>query len=189
LQGRLSHLERYDERPPRNVYRLIAHILIWVLVGIPYAALFLASGVLSLAFAITGFAALSHIFNPFNWTATVLELMEVLVLRRLRGSDNIPVYRGMVEDALGRESPFIFLGPLLLGNLVVGHHLRLQGTRRNGTFLVRGGTDLTTSSAISSSYRDPWRVICLILLTIYMGLALLPLFYRPDSAAIFRNLF
>ena len=159
LEGRISHLERYDERPGTDVYKVIASILIGLLIIIPFGALFIASGILSFSFAFLGFSSLSQLFNPIIWMTSSFELLEVIVLRRMNRGDTIPVYRGMVEDNHGQEHAFMLRGPLSLGNLVVGHHVRLSGRQREGTLVVRQGHDATTGTAISSAYRNPWKAI------------------------------
>ena len=172
LDGRISHVERQDERPRTDVYKVMASILIGILVLIPYVMLFLISGMLSFVFAFIGFSSLSQLFNPIIWTTSSFELLEVLVLRRISRSDSLPVYRGMVEDNNGREYAFMLRGPLDLGNLVMGHHVRLLGEWRQGTFIARQGSDLTTETAIVSGYRNPWRIIFFVVLGLEVMLGL-----------------
>ncbi len=172
LDGRISHVERHDERPRTDVYKVMASILIGILVLIPYGTLFLISGMLSFVFALLGFSSLSQLFNPIIWTTSCFELLEVLVLRRMSRIDSFPIYRGMVEDNNGREYVFMLRGPLDLGNLVMGHHVRLLGEWRQGTFIARQGSDLTTETAIISGYRNPWRIIFFIVLCLEVMLGL-----------------
>jgi len=94
------------------------------------------------------------------------------VLRRMSRIDSFPVYRGMVEDNNGREYTFMLRGPLDLGNLMIGHHVRLSGEWRQGTFIARQGSDLTTETAIISGYRNPWRIIFFIVLCLEVMLGL-----------------
>ena len=112
-------------RTLKFLYGILARIMIGFLVFIPYATLFILSGILSFLFAVIGFASLSQLFNPIIWTTSLFELLEVMVLRHLRGTIPLPIYRGMVEDNLGREYAFMLKGPLNLGNLVLGHHVGL----------------------------------------------------------------
>ena len=140
-------------------YKVVAGILIGLPVIIPFGALFIASGILSFSFAFLGFSSLSQLFNPIIWMTSSFELLEVMVLRRMNRVNTFPVYRGMVEDKSGEEHHFMFRGPLSLGNLVVGHHVRLSGDQREGTLVVRQGHDTTTGTAISSAYRNPWKAI------------------------------
>ena len=172
LAGRISHVERHDERLRADVYKVMASILIGILVLIPYGTLFLISGMLSFVFAFLGFSSLSQLFNPIIWTTSSFELLEVLVLRRISRIDSFPIYRGMVEDNNGREYAFMLRGPLDLGNLVMGHHVRLLGEWRQGTFIARQGSDLTTETAIISGYRNPWRIIFFIVLCLEVMLGL-----------------
>lgn len=172
LDGRISHLERYDETVPNDFYRVMSRILIGLLILAPYVALFVVSGIISFAFGFLGFSSLSQMFNPIIWSITVFELLEVLALRRIRGTDTVPIYRGMVEDNNGREYAFIMRGSLNSGNLVVGHHVRLSGKRQTGTLIVRTGTDLTANGMILSSYHNPWKIVLVIVLCLYGVLAL-----------------
>lgn len=172
LDGRISHLERYDEAVPNDFYRVMSRILIGLLILIPYIALFVVSGIISFAFGFLGFSSLSQMFNPIIWSTTVFELLEVLALRRIRGTDTVPIYRGMIKDNNSRQYVFMMRGPLNSGNLVVGHHVALTGAWRNGTFIVRHGNDLTINAMISSSYRNPWRIVFFIVLFLYVGLGL-----------------
>lgn len=172
LDGRISHLERYDETVPNDFYRVMSRILIGLLILAPYVVLFVVSGIISFAFGFLGFSSLSQMFNPIIWSTTVFELLEVLALRRIRGTDTVPIYRGMVEDNNGREYAFIMRGSLNSGNLVVGHHVRLSGKRQRGTLIVRTGTDLTANGMILSSYHNPWKIVLVIVLCLYGVLAL-----------------
>ena len=121
IYGKISHIERHDERPRTDVYRVLARILISILVFIPYAVFFVVFGLLSFAFAFLGFSGLSQLLNPLIWTTSLFEFLEVIVLRRIHRTDVFPVYRGLIEDQTGRENTFVFRGPLALGNLVEGH--------------------------------------------------------------------
>jgi len=169
LSGRISHLERHDEAPSLNVYGIVSRFLIGFLILIPYAVLFIGTGILSLAFAIIGFAALSQLFNPIIWTTSLFELIELAILRRIRMTNTVPIYRGLVADTQGQEHSFRLRGPLRLGNLIVGHHVTLDGRWREGTFLGRSGFDHTASTSIASDFRNPWRVIFWIMACIYVG--------------------
>lgn len=172
LDGRISHLERYDETVPNDFYRVMSRILIGLLILAPYVALFVVSGIISFAFGFLGFSSLSQMFNPIIWSTTVFELLEVLALRRIRGTDTVPIYRGMVENNNSREYAFMLRGPLDLGNLVMGHHVRLLGEWKQGTFIARQGSDLTTETAIVSGYRNPWRIIFFVVLCLEVMLGL-----------------
>jgi len=172
LDGRINHLERYDETVPNDFYRVMSRILIGLLILVPYVVLFVVSGIISFAFGFLGFSSLFQMFNPIIWSTTVFELLEVLALRRIRGTDTVPIYRGMIKDDNSRQYAFMMRGPLNSGNLVVGHHVALTGAWRNGTFIVRHGNDLTVNAMISSSYRNPWRIVFFIVLLLYVGLGL-----------------
>lgn len=185
IEGRITHIERNDERPPMDVYRFLAQWLIGMLLFIPFAGLFVITGGLSLIFAIIGFRTLSMLFNPFTWSTALFEFLEILVLRRIRGSDTIPVYRGMVEDDGSREVAFIFRGPMRAGNLVAGHNVRLLGRPNRGTFVIRRGMDLTSNSEIISGYRNPWRYIFCFLLTLYIILGFGVYLNLPEIAGYF----
>ena len=172
LEGRISHLERYDEKPPLDAFNIASKIMIGILIAVPFIFLFVCSGIISLVFAVTGFHALSQLFNPIIWTTAIAELLEILVLRRIRGTDTVPVYRGMIEDANSREHAFWFRGPVKSGNLIVSHNVRLSGKWQGGTFLVQHGADLDSNSDILSRYRNPWKYIFFILLAIYLALGI-----------------
>ena len=159
LEGRISYVKERNERPERSVYKVIAGILIGLLVIIPFGGLFLVSGMLSFSFAFLGFPSLSQLFNPIIWMTSSFELLEVMVLRRMNRPDTFPVYRGVVENSSGEKHNFKLTGPLSLGDLLVGHHVRLSGNQRNGTLVVRQGYDATTGTVISSAYRNPWKAI------------------------------
>ncbi len=171
IEGRLSHLDRYDERPRTDAFKVMSGILIGIPVCIPFAILFLTLGIFSFAFAFIGFSSLSQLLNPVVWLTSSFELLEVMVLRRMGRKDTVPVYRGMVEDSNGRERAFVLRGPLTLGNLVVGHHVRLSGHFGRGTLIAREGSDLTTETAISSGYRNPWRIIFFVALFVDAAIA------------------
>lgn len=172
LEGRISHLECHDERPPIDFYRMVSRILIGLVLFVPYGVLFAVSGIISFAFAFLDFSSLSQLFNPIIWTTSILELLEVIVLGHIRKTDTLPVYRGMIEVSSGREYAFIMRGPLNLGNLVAGHHVRFAGKDRRGTFIVRTETDLTANAMILSSYRNPWKIALVVVLCLYGVLAL-----------------
>ena len=139
--------------------------------------LFIVTGVISFSFAFVGFSSLTQLFNPFIWTTSFFEFLEVLALRRIRGTDTIPVYRGTIEDGLGREQDFMLRGSLRLGNLVIGHQVRLNGQWRSGTLLVQGGENLTTTSTISINYQNPWKRIFGAVLCFNLILALIILIF------------
>lgn len=174
LEGRISHIERYDEIPPRDIYAIFSKTIIFILMFIPYITLAIFSGLLSISFAVVGFQGLSHLFNPVIWSTSIFELLEVLVLGRMRGVNTVPIYRGMIEDTQSSEYAFMFRGPLRAGNFVVGHHVRLTGYSNRGTFIVRNGIDLTSRSEILSTWVNPWRNVFwfLILFLIVLGLLL-----------------
>jgi len=168
ISGRISHLERHDEAPPVNVYGVLARILIILLVLVPYGILFVFSAVLAFAFAFLGFPSLSQLFNPIIWTTSMFELLEVIVLRRIRGVNTVPVYRGSVEDNQGRERAFMFRGPLNSANMVLGHHVTLSGKWERDTFMIRRGRDHTTNAVITSGYRNPWRAAFFVVLFLHI---------------------
>ena len=173
LRGRVSHVEQRDERPPFNLYRTLTWVLIWILIGVPFAMLFAGAAIISFSFAVIGFRTLSQFFNPLTWTVAIAEIMEVVVLRRFRSDDRIPVFRGMVEDRESGEHSFMMLGPLHRGNIFVGQNVEFAGHWHQGSFIVREGADLTTGARITSAYRDPWRmafflVAGLFLISVFM---------------------
>lgn len=155
LEGRINHVERQDEKPPLDIYNILSKVLLFILIGIPFITLFICFGFISLAFAVIGFHAVSQLFNPIIWTTTIAELLEVLVLRRIRGTDTVPIYRGMVEDKNNQEYSFWFRGPIKSGNLIIGHKVKLIGNWRGGTYFVKNGFDLDINSDITSRYRNP----------------------------------
>lgn len=172
LEGQISHLERHDERPPTDFYRVVSRILIGLVLFVPYCVLFTVSGIISFVFAFLGFSSLTQLFNPIIWTTSIFELLEVIALGRIRETDTMPVYRGMIEDSSSREYAFIMRGPLNLGNLVVGHHVRFTGKDQRGTFIVQTGTDLTANGMILSSYHNPWKIVLVIVFCFYGVLAI-----------------
>ena len=168
LEGRISHIERNDERPPMDMFRFLSKLLIGIVCFIPFIGLFLISGGFSLTFAIIGFRSLSQLFNPVVWSTSIFELLELLVLRNVRGNDTVPIYRGMIEDMNDQEHAFIFRGPIRSGNIVVGHNVRLSGQRDRGTFITQMGMDLTSRSEIISTYRNPWQFILCVMVILYI---------------------
>lgn len=76
FEGQISHLERHDEQPPTDCYRVISRILIGLVLFVPYAILFAVSGIISFAFAFLGFSSLTQSFNPIIRTTSILELKE-----------------------------------------------------------------------------------------------------------------
>lgn len=185
LEGRISHIERNDEIPQRNIFSILSKLLIGILIFIPFLGLFVMSAFLSLAFAIFGFRSLSQLFNPFVWATSIFELLEIIVLRRISGTGNVPIYRGMVEDLNSQEHSFIFRGPMRAGNLVAGHNVRLSGHRERGTFITRGGMDLTSNAQIISDYRNPWRVIFWFVLIIYIFIGISIYSNLPEISGYF----
>lgn len=167
INGRIVLVERNDERPPSDFFSITSKILIFFLIVIPFITLFLLTGILCLSFALLGLSALSQLFNPLIWSTALFELFEIVVLSRIRGTDTFPVYRGKIEGEGGQESFFIIRGPLHSGNLVTGHDVNFSGVSRRGTFYIQSGRDLTTNADITSSYRNPWRVVFVILILIY----------------------
>ncbi len=168
LEGRITHLERHDEKPAANFFSIASKILIGILIIVPYLAFFMVSAILSLSFAILGYPSISQLFNPIIWTTTIMELLEVIVLRRIKGTDTVPIFRGMVEDNDSQEYAFWFRGPIKSGNLVVGHNARLRGRWVTGTFMTQNGNDLTSNSAILSYYQNLWPYIFIALVIIYI---------------------
>lgn len=168
LEGRITHVDIRDERPLRDIFRFLSKMMIGILFLIPFLCLFLITSCLSLSFAILGFRDLSQFFNPLIWSTSIFELLEVIVLRRLHGTDTIPIYRGMIEDNNSQEAAFFFRGPIRMGNFITGHNVRLSGHSARGTFFVSNGLDLTSNSEIVSDYRNPWRVIFFIMITVYI---------------------
>lgn len=165
-RGRVSHIDRYDEPAPPTIFKPLSYSLLIVLFGIPIAAVSLALGILSLSFAIIGFAALSRFFNPYLFLNAVWRIIEVFVLGGIGRVHTIPVYRGMIETREGAEFQFLFYGPIEYGNLVVGHHVSLSGKMRSGTLIVAEGYDDTVGSAITSRFRNRWKIFFFILLAI-----------------------
>ncbi|GKT09139.1 hypothetical protein [Desulforhabdus sp. TSK] len=172
VRGRISHMERFDEPPPPNVYRTLSCLILSLLFGVPIMAVSLLLGIISLAFAIIGFAAISRLFNPYAFIMTIWHIIEIFVLGGIGRTDTIPVYRGMVETLQGEEQQFLFHGPIEYGNLVVGHHVRLTGTWREGTWLVAEGYDETVRSAITTRFRNRWRVFFFVLLFVLLAVVI-----------------
>ncbi len=168
LRGRVSHVEQRDERPPFNIYRTLTWVLVWILIGIPFILLFAGATIISFSFAVIGFRTLSQFFNPLTWTLAITEIMEVIVLRRFRSDDRIPVFRGMVEDRDSREHSFMMFGPLERGNIFVGQNIELSGQWHQGSFMVQNGLDLTTGARITSAYRNPWRVAFFVIAGLWL---------------------
>lgn len=168
LEGRISDLERQNERPPANILKGFSVFLLILLFILPYGTFFLLAGIISFIFAFLGISSIAQLFNPLVWTNTLLELLEVIVLRRLGGTNTVPIYRGIVEDTNDQEHVFMIRGPLIAGSLVRGHHVRFEGRTRNGTFYIREGEDQTLNARIRSGYRNPWRVIFVILIIVYL---------------------
>ena len=185
LEGRITHIERHDEKPAPNFFSVVSKILIGILIIVPYLAIFMVSAILSLSFAILGYPSISQLFNPIIWTTTIMELMEVIVLRRMKGTDTVPIFRGMVEDHNSQEYAFWFRGPIRSGNLVVGHNVRLRGRWGRGTFMTQNGNDLTSNSEILSSYRNLWPYIFIALVIIYI---LLGLHFYNEYPQVLRGL-
>ncbi len=167
LNGRISHLERYDEAPMFDGYRLTSRCMIFLILFIPYLLLFLTTGALSLVFAVIGFGGIARIFNPIAWSTTILELLEIFALRRVSGAHTVPIYRGMVEDEQSRLYAFMLQGPLAGGNLVLGHQVEFSGNSSRGTFIVSQGRDITTQNDIVIRGRLKWRIILCMTLAIY----------------------
>ena len=185
LEGRISHIERNDEIPQRDIFRILAKLLIGILFLIPYMGLFITTACFSFVFAIIGFRSLSQLFNPFIWSTSIFELLEIIVLRRIKGTDTVPIYRGMVEDTNSQEYSFIFRGPMRAGNLVAGHNVRLFGQRERGTFVTQNGMDMTSNSEIISDYRNPWRLIFYFILALYIIIGLGVCFNLPEIAGYY----
>ena len=183
LIGRITHLERNDERTPVNIYRSLSRLMIGILIAIPYAIFFVALGVISLFFGILGIHSLSQLFNPIIWTSSIFRVMEVFLLRNIRGSDTLPVYRGTIEDASGIEQHFMIRGPLIGGNLIVGSRVRMTGKWQNGTLYALYGEDTSSQTAIRTSYSDPWKIIFFVLLTLYVALGLCAFFTSYSGSA------
>lgn len=169
LEGRLSYVERNDERPTKGVYQILSYLLLFFCFGLPYGVLFLLSGIFSFSLIILGFPNVAGVFNPVSWTHFISEMLEVVFLRRIGLNSMVPVYRGMVQLASGNDVHFQFFGPLRLGNLIQGHRIRFQGRMQGGNFVARSGTDLDTSAQISSGHRDPWPMIFAFLLVVSGG--------------------
>ncbi len=167
LNGRISHLERHDETPMFDGYRLTSQCMIFLILFIPYLLLFLTTGALSLVFAVIGFGGVARIFNPIAWSTAIFELLEIIALRRVSGALTVPIYRGMVEDEQSRQYAFMVQGPLAEGNLVLGHQVEFIGTNRRGTFIVSQGRDLTVRNDIVIRNRLKWRIILCMTLSIY----------------------
>ena len=184
LIGRITHLERYDERPPGDIYRTLSRLMIGILIAIPYAFFFIALGILSFFFGLLGFRSLSQLFNPIIWTSSIFRIMEVLMLRNLRGSDTLPVYRGTIEDSTGTEQHFMMNGPLVGGNLIVGSRVSMAGNWHNGTLHAVQGEDISARTTIMTSNRNPWRVIFLALLGVYGTLGIYALWYYMRAVPV-----
>ena len=174
LEGRIILIQRVEERPPRNLYRSFSKAIILLVLSPIYIGAFILSFSLFIAFAILRFSILAQLFNPITWTGTLLELFEVLVLRRHGIPDNLVVYRGMVRDSENRSYAFVMYGNLVTGNLIEGHRVSLRGDWRErrtdrGTFYVAEGHDMETGAPITTSYGNPWRVVFFILLILLIG--------------------
>jgi hypothetical protein len=166
LTGRIIHLERHDEKRATNLFKLLSGVLFALLLSIPYIAAFAVTGAMSIAFAIVGFSTLARILNPVAWTTAIFQILEVLVLRRIGQSNQLPVYRGMIEDYQGRSYAFKMTGPLKTGNLIQGHRVQLRGKWNRGTFTIKDGQDETTNSDITSTQIDHWKWIFFLMLII-----------------------
>jgi hypothetical protein len=169
LEGRLSHVERHDERPTKSVFQILSYLLLFFCFGLPYGVLFLLSGIFSFSLIILGFSNVAAVFNPVSWTHFISEMLEVVFLRRIGLNSMVPIYRGMIQLASGNDVHFQFFGPLRLGNLIQGHRIRFQGRMQGGNFVARSGVDLDTSAEISSGHRDPWPIIFAFLLAVSGG--------------------
>ena len=151
-------------------------MLIGLLLFIPLSGLFFVFLIISITFGILRFRSLSQLFNPFHIAVTFFELAEIFVLRSIRGTDTIPVFRGTIEARDGNLYSFQMLGTLNHGQFVTGHHIRLEGDFRKGTFHAKKAYDTTTRSAITTRYRNPWRTVFYLILCIYVVLGIVAAF-------------
>lgn len=192
LQGVISLIQRSEERPPPNYYRFFSNVIILTSFLPIYIGAFIVSFVLAVAFAILRLPGLAQLFNPIAWTSTLFGFFEVLVLGRIGRSDHQVIYRGLIRDDEHNLYAFCMFGGLVTGNFVEGHRVSLYGQWRTdrgagpherGTFYVNRGEDIETGSSITSSYRNPWRVVFYILLTIFAGLLVFGAIFLPGIAS------
>jgi len=188
LEGVVTLVQRTEEEPPPNWYRTLSKGIMTIILLPIFITFGLASLVLSIAFAIIGFQALSSIFNPVSWMTAIFEFMEVFVLGRLQRSSQHTVYRGLVRDAGDRVFAFYLHGVLRSGILVEGHRVRLFGEWRRsnrrgepelGTLFVSRGEDLATGSSITSG-PNVWRPVFFVLLAIFLGVIAYGVVHAPQ---------
>jgi len=167
LRGRVSRIDRTEEQPEKTPAEYLAKFLIGILILVPFLALFTASGLLAVSFGIVGFPSIAHLLNPFSWTTALAELLEVLVLSRLRGGQNLPVYRGTIQAEGGNQRSFMMIGPFRDGDFTVGDTVELYGSERSRAFRVERAQNCTTGSMVTSQYRNRWPFVLRIVAFIY----------------------
>lgn len=179
LVGVITELERTEEQPQTNYYKIMSIMLLILLCSPLFITIFIISIALVIAFSIIRLQPLAHMFNPLTWTVALIELMEIFVIGRLRRSDQQAIYRGVIRDDGHNLYNFYLWGLLRTGNLIKGHRVSFTGVwrignRRNqderGTLEVESGMDLSTRSSITSNWGNPWRNIFYILLLLSLGL-------------------
>ncbi len=168
LAGRISRVSRSDESPEKTGSEYLAKFLIGILILVPYLVLFFASGIMAIALGIMRFPTLAGMLNPFAWTTALAELLELLVLSRLRGGQNVPVYRGTIRIEGGIQRSFIMVGPFRDGDFEVGDDVEFTGITRNGAFHVSSCRNVTTSSTVVSQYRNRWPLVLRVVMFVYL---------------------
>lgn len=180
LEGIITELERNEELPPANYYKIFSVVLLVLMLLPVFLTMLLLSIALVIAFSIVRLQPLAHMFNPIAWMVAMIELMEIFVIGRLRHNDQSAIYRGVIRDDDHHLYIFYLRGLLRTGNLIKGHRVSFQGTWRlgnrgnndeRGTLEVSRGMDLSTGSSITSNWGNPWRNIFFVLLVIFFVLA------------------
>jgi len=166
-EGRVSQIERHDEKPQADVYKFLTGLLIFILFFVPLFILSLVSLTMCIILAIFGFYTLAKIFNPKAWIPIVIEIVELFILRGIGRNAALPMYRGLVEGESSGCTAFQMQGPLKAGNIFPGHHVRLSGKLRQGTLVVHEGIDMTTGARVLP-YKSPWKPAFIVVLFIYI---------------------
>lgn len=174
LEGRMTHVERNEEKISADFFEIAGKIIIGFNVVITFFFLFFFLILVCIVTSAFGFRNLTYIFNPMHWIRWVFYLIESIFGRRPVNRDTVPVYRGLIEHRSGQDCSFMMRGPIIGSNLIVGHQFRFEGEWEDGVFLIRQGINLSTSAAVSSGYRNPWKPIFIFILILYAIIFIIP---------------
>lgn len=168
LSGTVSWLDQSSESVPFNPYRFLSKVILFLLLLPVVAGVFAFLTAVAIAFAILGFKEMARGTNPFNPANSINAVGVFFGFFRGGGKEQEPVLRLSLHDG-SAEHAAVIRGKFH-GLVRQGDHVSLVGKGRDGTLVVRKGTNHTHGNAGIVLPVDPWKIAFFPLFAVLAGL-------------------